>query len=175
MSQATLPTPSSRTTSPTAAKAANRQSMPPQRTPASPPASSAAGAPQPAPKRTRPFDATPEEDSDSDSDSSGAPRARKGTMSKSFRFPPETAPPLPELPPSVLKAEPEPPVAEARQSVGAHAATDSEEVSLAPVGAAEPSAMEVGPPPPVEKERVPATPGEIGDEDVGETEEISLN
>jgi hypothetical protein len=30
------------------------------------------------------------------------------------------------------------------------------------------------PPPPIEKERVPMTPDD-GDEDVGETEEISLN
>ena len=50
---------------------------------------------------------------------------------------------------------------------------DAEEAELTAVDVIAPS-VEVPPPPPIEKER-PPTSHDDGDEDVGETEEISLN
>ena len=57
-----------------------------------------------------------------------------------------------------------------------HAPADAEEAGLTAVDVVAPSnpTVEVPPPPPIEKERVPMTPDD-GDEDLGETEEISLN
>ena len=55
--------------------------------------------------------------------------------------------------------------------------TDAEEAGLTTVDVVAPSnpTVEVPPPPPpIEKERLPMSPDD-GDEDVGETEEISLN
>lgn len=114
----------------------------------------------------------------SDEDEDRAGRVRKGTMSKNFKFPSphsEVPPPLPDVP-TTSQEEPAPPTAaEPRHSVNMHNASDSEEASLEPVGVIAPSVVEVPPPPPVEKERVPTSPNEIGEDEVGETEEISLN
>ena len=49
-----------------------------------------------------------------------------------------------------------------------------EEAGLTAVSMVTPSSVEVPPPPPIEKERSP-TNHDDGEEDVGETEEISLN
>lgn len=174
MSQATLPSPANSNSQ--AARANNRQSMPaPARNATSPPTTQAASAP-----RVAPIEPTPEE-SESEGEGEGeddvaAGRTRKGTMSKNFRFPSpssDTPPPVPPVPASA-KAEPEPapeqqPTAERRAS--SHHATDTEEVALTPVVA---PSVEVPPPPPVEKERSPLGP-DIGDDEVGDTEEISLN
>ena len=50
----------------------------------------------------------------------------------------------------------------------------TEEVELTAANVVPPSSVEVLPPPPIEKERS-ATNHDDGEEDVGETEEISLN
>lgn len=73
-------------------------------------------------------------------------------MSKNFRFPPP-APAAPPVPP-----------------------TPNQSADAAPtsVGLITPSSVEVPPPPPVDKEVTPHLP-ESMDDDVGETEEISLN
>ena len=134
---------------------------PPARTPASPPT-------QPGASASRIVEPTPEEQTD-DEDDGKAGRQRKGTMSKNFKFPSpssETPPPLPDIPPTVPKQEVATP---ASPRVPAHAASDTEEVALTPVVA---HSVEVPPPPPVEKERSPIA---ADDEEVGDTEEISLN
>ncbi len=116
---------------------------------------------QPQSAGARQFEPTPEEASDEDEETAAA-RVRKGTMSKNFKFPPpaaEPTPPLPDIPPTVPKHD----------DVGAGADSDTEEVSLGP---AAPSMVEVPPPPPVEKER--SSTHDMADEEVGETEEISL-
>lgn len=167
MSQANLPSPGT-----PSSKAANRQSMPPpaRNTAASPPSASAS-APRGASTPRIP-EATPEEgaeaSSDEDEDVGGAGRARKGTMSKNFKFPPASPPPpLPDIPPSVPTDAHRP----ASPRAPAHAPSDTEEVALTPVIA---QSVEMPPPPPVEKERSPIAP-DLADEDVGDTEEISLN
>ncbi|THH05543.1 hypothetical protein EW145_g4723 [Phellinidium pouzarii] len=79
-------------------------------------------------------------------------RARNGTMDRNFRFPPpasESEHPVPSLP------------SEGR----------NKDAPLSPLSAAP---MEVPPPDPVEKERERVDPGEA-DDDIGATEEISLN
>ena len=181
MSQATLPSPANQASQ--AAKANNRQSMPPpSRTAMSPPATSAQAASAPRVAPIEPTPEEPEEESDSDDDVTSG-RARKGTMSKDFRFPStssEAPPPVPALP-ADAKALPKKP-RESRDSrehqpahspprTPAHQASDTEEVALTPVVV---SSVEVPPPPPVEKERSPVGQ-DIGDEEVGDTEEISLN
>ena len=154
MSQATLPSPASHVTSPTG-RVNNRQSMPP-------PARAAATPPSQQPV-IRPIEPMEEEEdvasSESETEAEAAGRTRKGTMSKNFKFPPsqEATPPLPEIPPTV--------------SAPRHAPSDTEEVSLTPVIA---PSVEMPPPPPVDKERSPIT-ADIGDDEVGDTEEISLN
>lgn len=163
MSQATLPSPASHVTSPTG-RAAARQSMPPpSRTAASPPS-------QPV---IRPIEPTPEEGADSETDEDdkeAAGRARKGTMSRNFRFPSPSAdappPPLPDIPPTVPKHD-----TPSSPRIPAHTSSDTEEIALTPVIA---QSVEMPPPPPVEKERSPIA-ADIGDEEVGDTEEISLN
>jgi chitin biosynthesis protein CHS5 len=169
MSQASLPQ------SAQAAKAANRASMPaPSRTPTSPgptpPASFESSKPA-----HRVFDPTLEESGDGDGDESqdvasqsrstrnkGPPRARHGTMDREFKFPP-----------THLESDSVP---RGRKATGAEPGDtqlnpdDAEEAGLT----APSNSGEVPPPPPVEKERLPTSHDE-GDEDVGETEEISLN
>ena len=98
-------------------------------------------------------------------------------MSKNFRFPSsstEAPPPVPALP-TDTKALPHEPREHHEQlderRASTHRASDTEEVALTPVIV---PSVEVPPPPPVEKERSPIGP-DIGDEEVGDTEEISLN
>ncbi|GJE87301.1 chitin synthase, class 5 [Phanerochaete sordida] len=173
MSQATLPSPANQNAQ--ATRAASRQSLPPPaRNATSPPTAQAASAPRVAPIEPTPEEPDSEGSEEEDGDVGG--RARKGTMSKTFRFPSpsdEAPPPVPPVPASA-RAAPEgehdaggPP----RQSGQGHRATDTEEVALTPVV---PPTVEMPPPPPVEKERSPLGP-DIGDEEVGDTEEISLN
>ncbi|EKM60050.1 uncharacterized protein PHACADRAFT_170628 [Phanerochaete carnosa HHB-10118-sp] len=174
MSQATLPSPAN--SSSPASRTSNRQSMPaPARTTTSPPTAQPASAP-----RVTPIEPTPEESDESDEDEdtdTAAGRTRKGTMSKNFRFPPSSAeapPPVPPMP-ADTKALPQEPQ-EHREQLGerrasTHRASDTEDVALTPVVVPN---VDVPPPPPVEKERSPIGP-DIGDEEVGDTEEISLN
>lgn len=172
MSQANLPSPSQQANSPSS-RAANRQSLPPPRsTAASPPSNARASA-----AGLQPFDVTPEEgESPSDSDSEEKPsRARKGTMSKNFKFPPTSPgappPPLPDIPPTVPHHDSvDRPRTPTSPRIPAHVSSDTEEVALTPVDA---QSVEVPPPPPIEKERTPTT--ELTADDIGDTEEISLN
>ncbi|RPD68238.1 hypothetical protein L226DRAFT_527380 [Lentinus tigrinus ALCF2SS1-7] len=187
MSQANLSSPSQRsgTSSPTQQKhAANRQSLPPQRVSASsPPAmsptqSSGRGSAPRIPEEQEVLSEEEEEDQPG--------RTRKGTMSKNFRFPsPNPAqppPPVPPVPPtiSVTPAEEAEPVVaqeDAPQTPPkADAPVPEKEVDpeLTSVGVVAASSVEVPPPPPVDKERPLGSPNEL-DDDVGETEEISLN
>ena len=168
MSQATLPSPANHVNSPTG-RSSNRQSMPPPaRTAASPPS-------QPV---IRPIEPMLEEGNESATDTDdkareAAGRVRKGTMSRNFRFPspaPDAVPPpLPDIPPTVPRHDHSAP--SSPRLPPQHASSDTEEVALTPVIT---QSVEVPPPPPVEKERSPIA-ADIGDEDVGDTEEISLN
>jgi chitin biosynthesis protein CHS5 len=167
MSQASLPQ------SAQAAKAANRASMPaPSRTPTSPgPIPPASSESSKAVHRT--FEPTLEESADGDESddigsqrsikAKGPPRARHGTMDREFKFPP--APPESDG------------VPRSRQAIGAEPGDTQlspDDVEEAGLSAPSSSRVEVPPPPPIEKER-PPTSHDDGDEDVGETEEISLN
>ncbi|KAI0759265.1 hypothetical protein BD413DRAFT_287637 [Trametes elegans] len=194
MSQANISSTSQRSSnaSPTQQKhAANRQSMPPQRvTSTSPPAaepSHAAGG------RTSPLKIPeePEQLSEEDNDDAGAAgRTRKGTMSKNFRFPPpsptQDVPPVPPVPPvpnnsvtsppeELAQEAAEPPLPETPKTADASTEAKEADPELTTVGMVAPSSVEVPPPPPVEKERSLASANDLADEDVGETEEISLN
>lgn len=172
MSQASLPQ------SAQAAKAANRASMPaPSRTPASPGPTPPRRSDSPSKTVRKTFDPTPEEGGDGDEpqDASsqtkstrtrGPPRVRHGTMDREFKFPPTTE--------SASHAQQ---AASTGTGDTSHAPADAEEVVLTAVDVVAPSNSTVEvppPPPPIEKERVPMSPDD-GDEDVGETEEISLN
>ena len=190
MSQANLSSPSQRsaTSSPTQQRhAVNRQSMPPQRvSAASPPAtsptqSSGRGSAPRIPEEQE----TVSDDDVGDEDQPG--RTRKGTMSKNFRFPsPNTAqppPPVPSLPPTISVTpaeEAEPAIAREDAPQTPPKADDSSasgngaEPELTSASVVAPSSVEVPPPPPVDKERPLGSPNEL-DDDVGETEEISLN
>ncbi|KAH9886004.1 hypothetical protein C8Q73DRAFT_658924 [Cubamyces lactineus] len=193
MSQANLPSPSQRssTASPTQQKhVANRQSMPPQRvTTTSPPAAEPQSAghvsTQKIPEEHEP---QPEDSEEDDDDDQRAGRARKGTMSKNFRFPPpgptSPVPPVPPVPhnstmsPPLAKSEastPEPPLPPPPKTEDADAEQDSADPELTTVGMVAPSSVEVPPPPPVEKERSLPSSNDLADDDLGETEEISLN
>jgi hypothetical protein len=168
MSQASLPQ------SAQAAKAANRASMPaPSRTPTSPgPTPPSSSESSKAARRT--FDPTLEESGDGDESqdivsqtkstrNKGPPRARHGTMDREFKFPP-----------TALESDS---VSHGRQATGTgpgDTQLNSDDAEEAGLTAPSNSSVEVPPPPPVEKERLP-TGHDDGDEDVGETEEISLN
>ena len=97
-------------------------------------------------------------------------RRREGTMNKSFKFPPDPtpsgAPPVPDipkdLPGATQKQKPSAEGRRARKSVG------SDEVA-----AVTPSDVEVPPPPPTEKEQAASSVSDL--DELGETEEISLN
>ncbi|KAF9815791.1 hypothetical protein IEO21_04375 [Rhodonia placenta] len=151
---------------------ANRQSMPPQRVAtASPPSSSPHSAPG------RRFEPTPEEHEEGEGEAAprGTGHVRKGTMSKNFRFPPP-APPTPPPVPSGAGEGGSPPQAETRpEPQPTPQAQDTEEAALTAVGVVAPSSVEVPPPPPVDKEVAPHSMPDTVDDDVGETEEISLN
>ncbi|KAH9835342.1 uncharacterized protein C8Q71DRAFT_765316 [Rhodofomes roseus] len=166
-------------------RAANRQSMPPQRvSSASPPAAAA-----------HRFEPMPEEQEDEGDEvsASHSGHIRKGTMTKNFKFPPPSPPPpVPPMPtepaptspphqqstsprhesePKPRKEAAAPPDSAPPVSAGRRAST--EEARLSPVPVITPSVVEVPPPPPVDKEIAPRIPE--GDDDLGETEEISLN
>lgn len=168
MSQASLPQ------SAQVAKAASRASMPPpSRTPASPGPTPPIRTDSPSKAVRKTFDPTPEEGGDGgepqDASSQtkptrtrGPPRVRHGTMDREFKFPPGPS---------------ESDTASTSTRDTSHAPADAEEAELNAVDVVAPSNSTVEvppPPPPIEKERVPTSPDD-GDEDVGETEEISLN
>jgi hypothetical protein len=166
MSQASLPQ------SAQAAKAANRASMPaPSRTPTSPGPTPPASADSSKPAH-RTFDPTLEESGDESQDvalqtrstrNKGPPRARHGTMDREFKFPPTH----PESD-SISRGR------QATRTGPGDTQLDPDDAEEAGLTAPSNSSVEVPPPPPVEKERLPTSHDE-GDEDVGETEEISLN
>jgi len=176
MSQASLPQ------SAQAAKTANRASMPaPSRTTTSPGPTLPSRSDSPSKAVRKTFDPTPEEGGDGgeqqDASSQtkptrtrGPPRVRHGTMDREFKFPSASGPP--ELDTALFGQQ----AASAGTRDTSHAPADAEEAELTAVDVVAPSnsTVEVPPPPPIEKERVPTSPDD-GDEDVGETEEISLN
>ncbi|KAI0826838.1 hypothetical protein BC628DRAFT_1319361 [Trametes gibbosa] len=192
MSQANLHSPSQRssTASPTQQKhATNRQSMPPQRVTSTsppnvdPPHSAGLSRAQRIPEEPELLSGGEEQEDggDEDDDDDRAGRKRKGTMSKNFRFPPPSpadAPPVPPVPhnstvsPSlaseVAAEAPLPPPPPTDDAVGA-------DPELTTVGMVAPSSVEVPPPPPVDKERPLSSANDLADDDLGETEEISLN
>jgi chitin biosynthesis protein CHS5 len=175
MSQASLPQ------SAQAAKAANRASMPaPSRTPTSPGPTPPIRSDSPSKAVRRTFEATPEEGGDGDESqdvasqmkptrSRGPPRVRHGTMDREFKFPVATA--SPELDAALHGQQ-----AAGTDTRDTRTLDDAEEAGWTAVDVVAPSSstVEVPPPPPIEKERSP-TSHDDGDEDVGETEEISLN
>jgi len=92
-------------------------------------------------------------------------------MNKSFKFPPEptpseSPPPVPHIPKDLPASAQKPkPSAEGKH---ARRSEESDEVAMV----ASPN-VEVLPPPPIEKERTTSSVSDL--DDVGETEEISLN
>jgi hypothetical protein len=97
-------------------------------------------------------------------------RRREGTMNKSFKFPPdptnsEPAPPVPGIKDLPATTQESGPMAEGKR---ARKSKDSNEVVMV----VSPS-VEVLPPPPIEKEGTIASVSDF--DEVGETEEISLN
>lgn len=87
-------------------------------------------------------------------------------MDRAFKFPPTAE--SNNLPPGQQTS-----ASHANDITRAHD-DGSEEAQLTAVNVVAPSSVEVPPPPPIEKERSP-TNHDDGDDDVGETEEISLN
>jgi len=169
MSQASLPQ------SAQAAKAANRASMPaPSRTPTSPGPTPPAISESPSKVPRRTFEPTPEESGDGDESQAaaaqakptrnrGPPRARHGTMDREFKFPPASG--------SLESSN----TVSGGTGGRSHGPDDTEEAGFTTADIVAPSnSSEEVPPPPIEKERL-STSHEDGDEDVGETEEISLN
>ena len=190
MSQASLPHSASSN------KAANRASMPaPARTPTDPsPSIRASGMSIESSARATPhgFEPTPEEQGGSEEEDSssptkknrGPPRMRHGTMDRAFKFPPGPPPPVPEIKPEHLQNTRDQAM---HRSAGGSQETEapldvkgpadyegSEEAGLTAVSTVAPSSVEVPPLPPVEREKS-ASQQDEGDEDLGETEEISLN
>ncbi|KAJ7583688.1 fibronectin type III/BRCA1 domain-containing protein [Mycena floridula] len=96
------------------------------------------------------------------SDSAKSRKRRSGTMNRSFKFPsPSSSPVIPDaLPPKGIKGPP---------SSLQNDAGDSKPAVMTP------SVIEVPPPPPVEKERSKNTSNDDVEDEVGDTEEISLN
>jgi len=83
-------------------------------------------------------------------------------MSKTFKFPPdEPAPPVPQG--EAISHAPEPPK------------VDDAEAGLTTAGVVAPSSVEVPPPPPVDKEPPLSLSTMDSVDEIGETEEISLN
>jgi len=165
MSQASLPQ------SAQAAKAANRASMPaPSRSLTSPDPTPPAISESPSKAVRKTFEPTPEESADGDVSQAaaaqtkptrnrGPPRARHGTMDREFKFPPAAG--------SLESSN--------TVSGGSHAPDDTEEAGFTTVDVvASSNSIDEVPPPPIEKERL-STSHEDCDEDLGETEEISLN
>jgi len=98
-------------------------------------------------------------------------RRREGTMNKSFKFPPDptpsTPPPVPGIPKDMVAAAAQKPKSSAEDRHG-RKGEESEGVAMVV-----PSNVEVPPPTPIEKERATSSVSDL--DDVGETEEISLN
>lgn len=173
MSQASLPQ------SAQAAKAANRASMPaPSRTPTSPGPTPPTRSESPLKAVRKTFEPTPEEGGDGGESQDvtsqtkptrtrGPPRTRHGTMDRAFKFPVAT-----DSDPALHGQQ----AASTGTKDTSRASDDAEEAGLTAVDVVAPSnsTVEVPPPPPIEKERL-STSHDDGDEDVGETEEISLN
>ena len=110
------------------------------------------------------IDKSGDQEEETSKQSTRAARRREGTMNKSFKFPPdptpsESTPPVPDIPKDLPATSRKP-----------KTSTEDEENEVAMVA---PSSVEVPPPPPIEKER--ATSSVSDSDDVGETEEISLN
>ena len=104
-------------------------------------------------------------------DATGAFNASFRRYHKSFKFPPgptasEPAPPVPDVPKD-LSANAQKPKSRVEEK-RARKSKDSDEVAMVV-----PSSVEVPPPSPIEKERVTSSASDL--DDVGETEEISLN
>ncbi|KAG6330185.1 hypothetical protein ID866_8902 [Astraeus odoratus] len=186
MSQASLP--SSGSASSTHKSAPNRSSMPP-------PPRNTNGSP-PGGVQRKPFEPTPEEDLEAEIEAESAKPAKRqpasetrhrsnGTMDRNFRFPstPSQAqlheqsqsppaqrvaspPPQPSSPPAGVSRQ------QARKPAGLGLSRDAGE-DVPPVTIITPSSVEVPPPPPVEKESKRAVIEEV-DEEVGETVEIDL-
>lgn len=98
-------------------------------------------------------------------------RRREGTMNKSFRFPPdrthsEFAPPVPDIPKDLSEVAQKP--GSSAEDKRMRKSEESDDVAMVA-----PSSVEVPPPPPIEKERRTSSVSDL--DDVGETEEISLN
>jgi hypothetical protein len=132
-------------------------------------------------------------DEDDEVDGSGKPtgrkkpssnaRERKGTMDKSFKFPPTspvTTPPMPSGAAGIAAAaaskpapavEPEPEPARVPQVPTVHVSAPSVSEPSAHVVA--PSSIDVPPPPATQKERKASISDDV-DEEVGATEEIPL-
>jgi hypothetical protein len=142
------------------ARASNRASMPaPSRIPTGNPSSFVNQTTDKA--GVKHFEPTVEESGEETQDQ--LPRAaseeskRIGQMNKNFKFPPDAS-----------ESEP--------TSSGQDSATDEgQEDELTTVGMVVPSSIEVHPPPPVEKEKAGSAVEDGEVEDVGPTEEISLN
>ena len=171
MSQASL-TSASANTQPKAHTTS--QSVPAVHTPPSSP-----GPNQHTPPSQLPLGPTPEEGEEKSDEEEGETsmqpmrtgRRREGTMNKSFKFPPgptasEPAPPVPDAP-NDLSANTQKPKSRVEEK-RARKSKDSDEVVMVV-----PPSVEVPPPPPIEKERVTSSASDL--DDVGETEEISLN
>jgi chitin biosynthesis protein CHS5 len=104
-------------------------------------------------------------------------RRREGTMNKNFKFPRpgDPAPPVPGLPrDNQDHPDPNQRLSSSVRTSASNSHQGSEQEEMATVGVVAPSSVEVPPPPPVEKERNNVS-GNDDLEDVGETEEISLN
>ncbi|KAM5540657.1 hypothetical protein V8D89_005688 [Ganoderma adspersum] len=176
MSQANLSSPTQRSSnsSPTQQKhAINRQSLPPQRVSAVSPPTSAPPSARKIPEEVEPGSGDENEDEDGGEDQPGRPR--KGTMSKNFRFPPSNpAPPPPPVPALPLTEPATPADKEGASDLKAESASKDTDSDMTTVAVVTPSSVEVPPPPPVEKERPLGSANDL-DDDVGETEEISLN
>jgi len=133
------------------------------------------------PSSQPPLESMPEEGEekleDGEEEASNKPvrtgRRREGTMNKSFKFPPdptpsEPAPPVPDMPKDLPAAAQKPKPKPSAEDKRARKSDESDEVAMVA-----PSSIEVPPPPPIEKEGTISSVSDL--DDVGETEEISLN
>jgi hypothetical protein len=149
---------------------ANHQSVPAVHSSPSIPATNQRTLPPQPPLESTPEEAEgkPDEEGETSEEPKRTGRRREGTMNKSFRFPPDptSAPPVPDIPKDLPATTQESkPRGEEKRTRGSK---DSDEIAMVV-----PSSVEVLPPPPIEKERATSSISDL--DDVGETEEISLN